>query len=209
MKNKSFWILLTAGVLCFLLAGAVYLFGGISEELTDTINYRQTGNGGKITNETSITQSFFCKYNDITSLLMRTSTLGNTYEAGHALFTLYNEKGDEIARQEIPLSEIKDKGAVTFSFGEKIEKTGGQVLTFKAEAREMENDKCYSLMIGQGNVGGMLTTADGKTSENNSLFMTMNYLNPVKPISATFLFLIAGMVFLSLLPLMGSKKGGC
>lgn len=204
MKNKSFWILLAAGILCILLAGAVYFFGGMTEELTDAISYRQNNNGGKITNETQISQSFFCKYIDITHLMMRTSTFGNTFASGAAVFSLADEKGNEIARQEIPLTEIKDKSAVTFTF-DPIKGTGGKVLTLTASAQEMEEDKAYSLMIGQGSVGGVLTTAEGKTTENNSLFMTISYLNPVKAEKFTYFLMVIGVMLLSLMPMTGRK----
>ncbi|MBQ8536378.1 MAG: hypothetical protein IJ461_03120, partial [Clostridia bacterium] len=140
MKNKSFWTLLIIGVVCLVLSAAVYLFGGVTEELTDAISYRQNNNGGKITNDTQISQSFFCKYNDIKALMLRTSTFGNTYSSGYAVFTLADEKGNEIARQEIPLTEITDKGAVTFAF-DPLEGTGGQILTLTASAKDMEADK--------------------------------------------------------------------
>lgn len=207
MKNKSFWVLLVAGVLFLGLAAAVYICGGITEEMTDSISYRQTGNGGKIVNDTSISQSFFCKYNRITSLIMRISTLGNTYTDAEAVFTLENEKGEEIARQVVPLQGVKDKSAITFSFPE-LQGTGGQVLTFKAQAQNLEEEECYSLMIGQGSVGGELITADGKTSENSSLFMNISYKNIIRAEHFTYFLMIIGVILLSLVPMCSGRKGG-
>ena len=74
-KNRSFWVLLGAGILCLLCAVLVYCFGGVLEELTDALSYRQTGNGGKITNDTFISQSFKCNHDNVKGLTFRVSTL--------------------------------------------------------------------------------------------------------------------------------------
>jgi len=207
-KNRSFWVLLGAGILCLLCAVLVYCFGGVLEELTDALSYRQTGSGGKITNDTFISQSFKCNHDNVKGLTFRVSTLGSAYDKAEAVFTLSDEKEQVLASMNLPLQGVKDKSAVTFAF-EPLTGVGGKTLILKAQGKGLEEEQCYSLMVGQGNVGGMLTTADGKTSENNSLFLTVNYNNLIRPMDAVYLLLIAAVVIFSLIPMAFGRKGGC
>ena len=208
MKTKSFkgrWALILGALLCFILSACIYFFGGVTEELTDALSYRQTGNGGKITNETSISQGFVCPYDQVTAVTLRVSTFQNPFDQGQAVLTLADESGREIARQETPLSELKDKGPLTFHF-ELLENAMGKAYTLTAAGKELPQGQAYSLMIGPGSIGGSLTTAEGKASDQNSLFMTVTYQHPIKALSLTFFFIIAGVVLLSLSPMAAGKK---
>lgn len=205
MKEKRRLAMIAVSAVFFLLALFAGFFGSVTEDLTDNINYRQNNNGGKITNDTAIIQSFLCNQDRIKALTLRTSTFGNTFSKGSAVFTLSDEKGQELAREEIPLNQLKDKGAATFSF-ETLSGVKGQVLTFKASASGMEEGQAYSLMIGQGSVGGSLSTADGKTSEKNSLFMTMTYEHTVYAVTTVVVLLAFMVICLSLLPMCQKEE---
>jgi len=207
-KNRSFWVLFGAGILCLLCAVLVYCFGGVMEELTDALSYRQTGSGGKITNDTFISQSFKCNHDNVKGLTFRVSTLGSAYDKAEAVFTLSDEKEQVLASMNLPLQGVKDKSAVTFAF-EPLTGVGGKTLILKAQGKGLEEEQCYSLMVGQGNVGGMLTTADGKTSENSSLFLTVNYLNTVRAEKFSYFMMVMGVMLLSFLPMISFRKGGC
>lgn len=207
MKNRSLWTLVLLGALCLCLAAGVYFFGGVTEDLTDAISYRQTGNAGKITNDNFVSQSFLCAHDHVKGLLLRVSTLGNTYENAQAVLTLKDDQGAVLVTQKIPLKGVKDKSAFQLDF-DRLSGTKNKVLTLVAEAEGLEGEQVYSLMMGQGSVGGLLTTADGKTSENNSLFMTLNFENHVRPMRMVYLFLIAAFTALGLAPLAVSGKGG-
>lgn len=198
--------MILGAVICFTLSACVYFLGGMTEELTDALSYRQTGNGGNITNETFISQSFVCPYDQVKAITLRVSTLQNPFEQGKAVLTLADESGRELARQETVLSELKDKGPLTFSF-ELLENSKGKTYTLTASGMEIPEGHAYSLMIGQGSVGGTLTTAEEKTSDQNSLFMTVTYEHSIKAQDMTFFFIIAGVVLLSLVPMAAGKKG--
>jgi len=208
MKNRSFWVLTVCGLVCLALSLAVYFGCSVTESLTDIINYRQTGNAGKITNENSLTQSFQCKYDHVTGLSVRISTLGNTFEKGEALLTLADEAGKTLATQQVALAGIKDKSMIDFTF-DKMDGIKNTRLTLTVAAQGLEKEQAYSLMIGQGDVGGKLTTPDGKESEKNSLFLTVNYNNLIRPMDAVYLLLIAAVVIFSLIPMAFGRKGGC
>lgn len=208
MKKHSFLVLLICSALCVALAIVTYIAGGITEDLTDIISYRQSGNAGKITNDNKITQSFLCTHNHVKGLIFRISTLGNTYDKAEAVLSLKDEKGIELVSQTIPLAGKKDKSSFAFEF-EPLTGVQGQVLTLEASAKGLEGEQVYSLMMGQGSVGGTLTTADGKSSDKNSLYMTVNYENEVKAMAVVYIFLIGAAVCVSLAPMAAGKKGGC
>jgi len=204
-KNRKKIAIIAVAAVFGLLAVLAFLFGTVTEDLTENVNYRQNNNGGKITNDTAITQTFLCRQDHVKGLMLRVSTFGQTFQEGNAVFTLLDEKGTQLAREAIALSTLKDKGAVSFYF-DTLSGVKGKVLTLKAEGENLPDEMAYSLMIGQGSVGGMLTTADGKTTENNSLFMTMTYEETYYAVNAIVVFAAIMVICLSLLPMCKKEE---
>lgn len=177
-------------------------------ESQELLIYRQGGYSAEINEEASLRQSFLCPVGNVHSLMLRTGKPSQQPEGGQAVFELRDAQNQCLARREIPLANITERGSVCLDF-EPQRHSLGQMYTLIVTAQAVSPGEGFRMIMGNGSVGGRLEMPDGEALEGESLFMRLDYRQYRYFFSQIMPLFALAAVFIALLPLLPeSRKRG-
>lgn len=202
------WLCLALAVILAALAPVVYHADMLVSEYNELLIGAHTSGIGMLTEDSPAAQTFRATQNNLYAVDVMASNYNKKVTEGTLTLWLLDEAGNEVARQDYPVSELKNTIYLTLTLNQVDEQSEGKLYTLRASSDCVEQ-KGVTLRMGPPNSPNgdqVLTMADGSTDEENAINIRICYqLRSYSTMGFASLLLLA-LCFLSCIPLQGRKE---
>lgn len=184
-----------------------YYLDTLRNESTYAYIGRHSSGVGQLT-ATPVTQTFVVTENAMTAVEVMFSNYNERVDTGTLTLTLSDESGNEVARQDYPVAELKNNAFITLPLDTPASDSAGKTYTLSATS-DCVQEKGVTLRMGPVNqdaLAGTLTLQDGTTDTENALNMRTLHSLTVYGWQGCYTLIALALCCLACLPLAGKEK---
>lgn len=186
---------------------AAYYLDTLRNESTYAYIGRHSSGVGQLT-ATPVTQTFVVTENAMTAVEVMFSNYNERVDTGTLTLTLTDENGNEVARQDYPVAELKNNAFITLPLDTPASDSAGKTYTLSATS-DCVQEKGVTLRMGPVNAdapAATLTLQDGTTDTENALNMRTLHSLTVYGWQGCYTLIALALCCLACLPLAGKEK---
>lgn len=205
-SRRGRWLYVIGAVVLCALAVLVYFTDTLAGEDNAQLIGRHKSGVGMLTAQPA-TQTFRAQENGLFSVDVMVSNYNKKVKEGTLNLWITDEAGQELARLELPVSEVKNNAFVTLPFTAVQESSAGVLYTLHASSDCVEQ-KGVTVRMGEMEATStdlLLTQPDGTATYDSAMNLRLNYQTTAPGTMGAAALGLCALALIAVVPL-GSRK---